>query len=350
MRIKKLTLKNIRSYEELEIEFPRGSVLLSGEIGSGKTSILLGLQFALFGLQPGQKGLSILRRGCDSAYVCVEIEIDGQTVSLERTIKKSRSGGITQDSNIITVGEEREELSTLEMKNRVITLLNYPSEFAKKSNLLYKYTVYTPQEEMKGIIEERPEVRLDTIRHIFGVDRYKKIKENASIFLQKLKETIKIKEVLVSELGLLREKLKIEQEKKTQLARVVNNLRVENNMLAKEKEVHEKIVLDNGEEMNVKKNLQHEIVSLEISLREKKVLEERLKKEMSIMQREVAVEVDFSQERLTESEVLLTKHKALLDERNTEYLEINSQILAIETRKEVPQEIAQRKNDKKNKF
>ena len=68
MIIKRLSLRNIRSYEELELKFPKGSILLSGEIGAGKTSILLGLQFALFGLQPGQKGTSILRQGEDNAY------------------------------------------------------------------------------------------------------------------------------------------------------------------------------------------------------------------------------------------------------------------------------------------
>jgi len=46
--------------------------------------------------------------------------------------KKSKSGSITQDSNVITTGVKREELSTSEMKDRVIKLLNYPKEFAKK--------------------------------------------------------------------------------------------------------------------------------------------------------------------------------------------------------------------------
>ena len=55
---------------------------MAGDIGSGKTSILLGLQFALFGLQPGQKGASILRQGEDSAYVCLELEIDGKSYGL----------------------------------------------------------------------------------------------------------------------------------------------------------------------------------------------------------------------------------------------------------------------------
>ena len=60
MIIKKLIIENLRSYEKEEISFPIGSTLLSGDIGSGKTTILLAIEFALFGLQPGQKGTSIL--------------------------------------------------------------------------------------------------------------------------------------------------------------------------------------------------------------------------------------------------------------------------------------------------
>ena len=153
MRLEKLELKNIRSYKNLEIDFPKGSSLLSGDIGSGKTSILLGLQFALFGLQPGQRGSSILRHGETEAYAKLKLEVDNNPIILERTIKKSKSGTITQDSQTITMLGKTEEISTLEMKERVITLLNYPKEFAKKSNLLYKFTVYTPQEEMKTIIQ-----------------------------------------------------------------------------------------------------------------------------------------------------------------------------------------------------
>ena len=63
MKIKKIILDNIRSYEHQEIDFSRRFFLLSGDIGSGKTSVLFGIEFALFGLQPGQKGSSILRNG-----------------------------------------------------------------------------------------------------------------------------------------------------------------------------------------------------------------------------------------------------------------------------------------------
>ena len=83
MIIKKIKIQNIRSYKEAEIIFPEGSTLLSGDIGSGKTSILLAVEFALFGLQPGQKGNSIMRSNETESFVSLELEIDEQIVIIE---------------------------------------------------------------------------------------------------------------------------------------------------------------------------------------------------------------------------------------------------------------------------
>jgi len=339
MLFKKLTIQNIRSYENLTIEFPRGSILLAGDIGSGKTSILLGLQFALFGLQPGQKGSSILRQGTDNAYACVEIDIDGEMVILERTIKKSSSGGITQDSNIITIGKVREELSTSEMKDRVITLLRYPKEFIKKSNLLYKFTVYTPQEEMKEIIQEKPEVRLDTLRHIFGIDRYKRIKDNAQILLNKVKETIKIKEILVSELNLLKEKFTLENEKKIRLTKEVNDMNLDYQRLILTRQQKEDNLASSQSLIDEKRNLDSELGKKIVLLQGRKDLESRMKRELFLMQKQVGEKIDFSEERLRSVSELLEKHRQILEERNSKFLELSSKIFALNSRKEAPLQI-----------
>ena len=336
MIFKKLILKNIRSCEDLEVNFPRGSILLSGDIGSGKTSILLGLQFALFGLQPGQKGASILRQGEESAYVSLDMEVDGDVVTLERTIKKSKSGGITQDVNIITMGSSREELSTLEMKDRVISLLNYPKQFVKKSNLLYKFTVYTPQEEMKDIIQERPEIRLDTLRHIFGIDRYKRIKDNVSVFLQSIKDSIKIKEVLISELNLLKEKYTAENEKKILLAKEVNNLNIEYQNLISLKNESETKLTGSQKVVDNKKELISSLSRLDAELQGKIAMESKMKKDMMMMQKQIHENIDFSQERLVEVSNILDKHKKILDEKNYEYTKLISDISVLKSKKEVP--------------
>ena len=43
MLLKRLYVENLRSYKKQEVIFPKGSILLSGDIGSGKTTILEGL-------------------------------------------------------------------------------------------------------------------------------------------------------------------------------------------------------------------------------------------------------------------------------------------------------------------
>ncbi|MBT4258165.1 AAA family ATPase [archaeon] len=205
MLLKKIKLNNIRSYENHEVEFNPGSTLLSGDIGSGKTSILLAIEFAFFGLQPGQRGASLLRNGETSGGVTMEFFVEGNDVIIERTLKKGKT--ISQDYCAITINEEKEEISVTELKSRVLELLSYPKEFSKKQNLLYKFTVYTPQEEMKQIILEDPGTRINTLRHVFGIDKYKKVLENVAILGSKLREEKRIKQALT--INLEQEKLEI---------------------------------------------------------------------------------------------------------------------------------------------
>jgi len=210
MLIKKILIENLRSYEKQEVEFPKGSILLSGDIGTGKTTILLAIEFALFGLQPSQKGSSLLRSRADSGYVKLEFEIEGKNIILERTLKRGTKS-VSQDSASITIDNERFEGSITEIKSKVLKLLNYPAEFAKKTNLLYKFTVYTPQEEMKQIILEPRDIRLNTLRHVFGIDKYKRIEENTSILTAKLREKIRTNEGMIYDLDADKENLKNKQ-------------------------------------------------------------------------------------------------------------------------------------------
>lgn len=198
MKLKKILLENIRSYEFQEIEFPDGGTLLSGDIGSGKTSVLLAIEFGLFGLQPGQKGTSLLRNGKDTGRVVIEFEVDEKKIIVERNIKRGKS--ISQDYCSIDIDGDKREISVTELKNKILELLEYPKEFSKKQNVLYKFTVYTPQEEMKQIILEDPETRINTLRHVFGIDKYKRVLENISVITQKIREEKKVKEGMISNL------------------------------------------------------------------------------------------------------------------------------------------------------
>src|SRR5210317_1044556 len=117
MRLKKLKINNIRSYENAEVNFPEGSTLLMGDIGSGKTSILLAIEFALFGLQPSQRGTSLLRSNEQEAFVSLDFEVDGKQVTIERKLKKG-SKTVSQADACITIDGNKQEGAVTEIKNR----------------------------------------------------------------------------------------------------------------------------------------------------------------------------------------------------------------------------------------
>lgn len=195
MIVNSVQLRNIRSYSEAKIDFPKGSVLLAGDIGSGKSTILLAIEFALFGLLRGSvDGSALLRHGKSTGEVVLEFSAEGKEVKVCRALKRN-SNGITQAAGYIVVNGVKTDCSAIELKARILELLGYPKSLLTKSkSLIYRYTVYTPQEEMKHILFEDAPERLNTLRKVFQIDKYKIVKENMTIISRSLKEQRKLLE------------------------------------------------------------------------------------------------------------------------------------------------------------
>ncbi len=189
MIINSVRLHNIRSYIDQDVHFPQGSVLLSGDIGAGKSTILLAIEFALFGILPGSlEGEAMLRNGKNAGYVELYFTVDGKQVIIRRNLKRIKDN-VRQDAGWLIINNEKMELTPIELKARILELLGYPKELVAKSKaLIYRYTVYTHQEAMKHILFEEPEARLDVFRRIFQVDKYRRISQNTSLLLQSINE------------------------------------------------------------------------------------------------------------------------------------------------------------------
>ena len=209
MLLKSIKLQNIRSYLDQKIDFPTGSLLLSGDIGSGKSTILLAIEFALFGSKPSElPASSLLRHGKNEGSVELIFELEGKGIIVKRSLKKGKNG-IKQEVGYIIIDGIKKELSPVEMKSHVFDLLGYPKDLVSKGkDLIYRYTVYTPQEEMKRIIAEDKEIRLNTLRKVFNIDKYKKIRENTAIFVRNVKEKRKEFEGFISDLEEKRKEFK----------------------------------------------------------------------------------------------------------------------------------------------
>ncbi len=342
MQIKKIILNNIRSYKHQEINFPEGSTLLSGDIGSGKTSILLGIEFALFGLQPGQRGAFLLRNGEEQGGVIIEFEVDNKNIVVERTLKKNKT--ISQDYCSITIDNEKKEFSVTELKNKILELLDYPKEFSKKQNLLYKFTVYTPQEEMKQIILQDSETRLNTLRHVFGIDKYKKILENISILTSKIREEKRIKQGFTEALEL--DKQNIVSKENELESKQGNLVLIEGEFLLKiekRKKIEEEkqIVYEKIEEKNKFKQ-EVEKTKLVISAKEENFLENKKIVEELKNQIEELKKFSFDNSKILdiESEIKLKKQEK--EKLNQSNLGVNSQINSLVSKNEESRKLEQK--------
>lgn len=189
MILTSLKLRNIRSYLDADIPFPKGSVLLAGDIGCGKSTILLAIEFALFGTKASElPGTSLLRHGKKEGWVELSLTLDGKDIIIKRTLKRSKQG-VNQDAGYIIINGMKKECMPKELRAQVFGLLGYPRDLISKSkDLIYRYTVYTPQEAMKEILYEKTEERLDTLRKVFNIEKYKRIRDNAVLVLSAIKE------------------------------------------------------------------------------------------------------------------------------------------------------------------
>ena len=171
------------------MEFPEGIVLLAGDIGAGKSTILLAIEFALFGLLRGDlSGAALLRNGAKEGTVELTFELNSKEYTIGRKLKRTKDS-IEQDAGYIIIEGLRREATAVELKTAVLNLLGYPAELVTKSkSMIYRYTVYTPQEEMKRIILSDKEDRLMILRKVFDIDKYRRISDNAGVYAKLLRE------------------------------------------------------------------------------------------------------------------------------------------------------------------
>ena len=281
MILKKLKLQNIRSYQSQEINFPEGIVLLSGDIGAGKTTILLAIEFALFGFSKRTlSGDLLLRHGKHEGSVELSFLLNANNntsnnqsysaknntnnnqeyntnnhqnnvqsntetnnqnntqnniqsnwqpnrqkeVIIKRMLR--RSNQVKQESGYIIVDGVKTECTPSELKTKVLELLGYPQEMVTKStDVIYRYTVYTPQEQMKQILWEEASTRLETLRRVFDIDKYRRIIDNSNVIMKDLKSR---KSELVGKTSDLEEKKRIKFEKSLQRTELYEKLKAQN--------------------------------------------------------------------------------------------------------------------------
>jgi len=190
--VRKLAVKNIRSYndgEETTLDLPDGVVLFEGDIGSGKSTLLYAIEFALFGFSD-LKGSHLLSEGKQSGKVSITFESGGTEYTILRHLR-ARGEEVVQDECYIITKGERTKLSPSDLKERIVSILgfNEPTH-PKAESLVYRYAVFTPQEQMKEILVQNSEDRMHVIRRILGAQSYQVAAENSETVERTLREIV----------------------------------------------------------------------------------------------------------------------------------------------------------------
>ena len=84
--IERLTLTNWRAYDQVTVEFTHGTTFIVAPNSVGKTSLVLGLGWALFGAHTKLDTASCVRAGAERAEAQVDLTLDGdRTMSIRRS-------------------------------------------------------------------------------------------------------------------------------------------------------------------------------------------------------------------------------------------------------------------------
>lgn len=329
MIINSIELKNIRSYDEEKIEFPRGITLFEGDIGSGKSTILMGIEFALFGLG-SQKPEALLSKKANEGSVVLNFEAGEQKCEVKRTLKR-KGDTLSQDpkNTYLKINDELEPLSPTELKQKVLQILNFnePGDPRSESRI-YRYAIFTPQEEMKQILYDSQR-RLETIRKAFGIEDYKTAVENSKEILKFMHERISIFKERFKDI----DKYELEMKNSEKIISEVKNLIKETEIHEVELEKQRKKIQNDLETVREKILEQRDFQSREYSIKEQIYEKDEEKKKISTQIKQISYELKELEKEL-ENQKRISKPTSIsigqINEKIKEFSEINNTINNLE--------------------
>ncbi len=216
MIVESVKIKNIRSIRNLEVEFPSTTMLFFGDIGSGKSSVLKAIEFGLFGTLTAANlsGDSLLRRGENRGSIELTFSVNGKKYTIKRGLERTRSKkkgeekeGVSQISGSIIEysGDEIAETSyaPTDLRRNILNILNYSIPRYENAHKipLFRYTVYTPQEQVKEILQADPDERFEILKEVFGIEKYETARKNVEVINKFLNDKIKENEIRLKDIG-----------------------------------------------------------------------------------------------------------------------------------------------------
>jgi len=167
MKIKAVHLENIRSHKKSVINFTDGFNCLVGGLGTGKSSVLYAIDFALFGEPLGRSYDYLLREGEDRARVILQFTVNGKEYAIIRALKRI-GNRISQDMDQLRFFENGELVA--ELKSDAVLEQLFSSLGIDKN--IFRRLIWIRQEHLKDVLNMTPGERQKTIDELFNLSDY----------------------------------------------------------------------------------------------------------------------------------------------------------------------------------
>lgn len=173
MRLIELELINFKSFEQEKLIFNDGINCIIGLNGSGKTTIIESIGYALFNFtrRPSDQ---YVRYGCNKAIIKLMFQaVDDKRYYIIRNISKNNSDVKIIDLSINEVVEE----GVSNVYSFIRKLLNIPT--TKKLSKVFEEIIAVPQGHFVNAFLDTPANRKETFDKIFDLDIYKDLSKEA---------------------------------------------------------------------------------------------------------------------------------------------------------------------------
>ena len=203
-----LKMINWRAYDEKEFHFKKGITFLMGSNGSGKTSILEAISYALTGeaaLFTGGDRTQLLRNPKKPGIVLLRLEVADFEYEIERTQKPERAG----DARITRLSDKKQLASNQgNVTNQVEKILGISEDFLRR-------VIYMAEGDVFNFLNEPPKDALDyQIRTVLGLTQLNEFSDALVSAEKFFKGRLKTLQDLNSDLTRLQVKALVELENK----------------------------------------------------------------------------------------------------------------------------------------
>ena len=170
--IKDILLKDFIAHRNTKLEFCKGITIFVGHNGSGKSSIIDAITFALFGKHTRKSNKNLIRRGANSAMVQMHFTLNSREFLATRGLNGGGVQPFSQFSfvsdgdmtlNRPIVGGERKQFGE-----------SMSSEIAKVLGLDYeklRVAAVVQQGELVRLVEAQPKEFKELLNGLIGIDR-----------------------------------------------------------------------------------------------------------------------------------------------------------------------------------